>query len=137
MRCASVWWAQILPTEAWSAERQGVYAEAMTVYQAIGHRVAELRRGRGWTQEHLAERARKSAPYVARIEAGSRRPTIEVLAALAKALDVPLWRLFTSGRATLAEREWTEAGSELAKVAQQLDAPSLRLLAEVARRMVR
>jgi len=109
----------------------------MTVYQAIGHRLSELRRGRGWTQEQLAERARTSAPYVARIEGGGRRPTVEVLAALAKALDVPLWRLFTSGRATLAEREWTEAGSELAKLAPQLDAASLRALVEVARRMVR
>lgn len=114
-----------------------MYAGAMTVYQAIGRRLAELRRARGWTQEHLAERARRSAPYVARIEAGSRRPTVDVLAALARALDVPLWRLFTSARATLAEREWTEAGSELARVAQQLDSTSLRLLAEVARKMAR
>ncbi len=114
-----------------------LYAEGVTVYQAIGRRISKLRRDRGWTQEHLAERANTSAPYVARIEAGTKRPTVDMLDAIAKALDVPLWRLFTSGRLTAVERESMEAGRDLAAAVGKLDTAGVRALVEVARRMVR
>ena len=37
----------------------------------VGRRVAELRVGRGWTQETFAERVSRSVQWVRRIEAGA------------------------------------------------------------------
>lgn len=107
----------------------------MTVYRAIGLRVAALRRERHWTQEQLAERAKMSPAYLARIEGGRRRATVEVLSRLAKALDVPLWRLFASSRMTAGERHLERAAGQLADAVEGMGEEELRLLAEVARRM--
>jgi len=114
--------------------RWSLYAEEVTVYEAIGRRLAALRRERGLTQEQLAERAGTSSAYVARIEAGGRRATVEMLARLATALDVPLWRLFASSRITRAEREVVVVSAELAGLVEEMDAGGVRLLVEVARR---
>jgi len=113
------------------------YANGVSVYQEIGRRVSALRRERGLTQEALAERAGTSAPYIARIEAGDRRPTIDVLAAVARSLDVPLWRLFASTRLTGQERGEVATRRELADALAGLDDQTIRLLVEVARRMRR
>lgn len=45
---------------------------------------------RGLTQKQLAEAAGISVPYLSQIESGKRKGTTEVLAAIAKALDLSL-----------------------------------------------
>jgi DNA-binding XRE family transcriptional regulator len=45
---------------------------------------------RGLTQQELADRAGISKPYLSQIESGKRQGTVETLAAIARALDVPL-----------------------------------------------
>jgi len=59
-------------------------------YHQLGRRIAALRRAAGLSQERLGERAHVGASYVAHIEIGSRKPTIDVLLRLADAVDVPL-----------------------------------------------
>jgi transcriptional regulator with XRE-family HTH domain len=51
------------------------------------------RREKGLTQEQLAERSGLSVVLVAKIEQGTRRSTIDTLAKLAEALDIPLSEL--------------------------------------------
>jgi transcriptional regulator with XRE-family HTH domain len=53
-----------------------------------------LRRQRGLTQERLADRAEMSPKTVSRIETGVVAATVDQLARLARALGVPIWRLF-------------------------------------------
>jgi transcriptional regulator with XRE-family HTH domain len=60
----------------------------------IGMRVKEYRERRRLTQEALAERARISRTYLARLETGKHDPTASVLDRLAKALRVKVGRLF-------------------------------------------
>jgi transcriptional regulator with XRE-family HTH domain len=56
-----------------------------------GAELAELRRGRGWTQEMLAERAGVSSAVVKKIEQNAKRSArISTLSALARVLDVPI-----------------------------------------------
>lgn len=57
-------------------------------YLGLGTNIARLRSRAGITQEELAERAAISPSYLAHIEAGSRRPTLDVLRRLARALDL-------------------------------------------------
>jgi transcriptional regulator with XRE-family HTH domain len=57
---------------------------------ALGHRVRTLRHQLKLSQERLAERAGLHWTYVSGVERGLRNPGLNVLARLAKALDVPL-----------------------------------------------
>ena len=56
--------------------------------RALGTRVRQLREGKGWTQETLADRAGLDRSYIAGIEAGLRNPSVRALARIAKGLGV-------------------------------------------------
>jgi transcriptional regulator with XRE-family HTH domain len=64
--------------------------------EQIGRRVAEVRRVRGLTHEQVSRRTGLSAPYLSRIEAGKRQPSIATLLSLAQALEVELGDLIDS-----------------------------------------
>ena len=53
---------------------------------------------RGLTQQQLANIVRISKPYLSQIEAGKRAGTTDVLAAIAKALDVSLEQVASTGK---------------------------------------
>ena len=59
----------------------------------LGARVRELRTGREWSLEELAHRAGMHVTYLSSIEHGHRNPTLNVMAALARALSVSLSEL--------------------------------------------
>jgi transcriptional regulator with XRE-family HTH domain len=61
----------------------------------LGERVREERRGRGLTQESLAESLDLSVAYVSLIERGGRNPPYTTVVAIARALGVPMSRLVT------------------------------------------
>ena len=55
---------------------------------------------RGLTQQQLAEAAGISKPYLSQLETGKRTGTAEVLAAIARALNISLDDLVTGGAET-------------------------------------
>lgn len=55
----------------------------------LGERIREERRGRGMTQETLAEALDLSVAYVSLIERGSRNPPFTTVVDIARALGVP------------------------------------------------
>jgi transcriptional regulator with XRE-family HTH domain len=65
-----------------------------TIQETVGARVRELRKARAWTLEELAEKANKHYTYIGGLERGDRNVTLEVLHAVAGALDVPLKQFF-------------------------------------------
>ncbi|MGH7298447.1 MAG: helix-turn-helix domain-containing protein, partial [Polyangiaceae bacterium] len=67
--------------------------EATRVCTDLGHRVIELRRERGWTQEQLAERSQLDERDVRRIEAGENT-TVHTLVRVAHAFRVSIALLF-------------------------------------------
>jgi transcriptional regulator with XRE-family HTH domain len=73
-----------------------------TVQEQFGARVRDLRKKRGWTQEQLAEAAGRHWTYIGGIERGERNITLEVVADIARALDVEIEELFRelSGKGT-------------------------------------
>jgi transcriptional regulator with XRE-family HTH domain len=64
--------------------------ELHSVLTAVGPRLRALRTRRGATLEQLAERTGISVSTLSRLEAGRRRPTLELLLPLAREYRVPL-----------------------------------------------
>lgn len=60
------------------------------VLDAVGPRLRELRRRRGGTLAGLSESTGISVSTLSRLESGGRKPTLELLLALARAYQVPL-----------------------------------------------
>jgi transcriptional regulator with XRE-family HTH domain len=52
--------------------------------------VRQLREMKGWSQERLAAEAHLHATYLSGVERGKRNISLENIAKLAKALDVPI-----------------------------------------------
>lgn len=67
-----------------------------TVARALGIRIRELRRQRGWSQEYFAELAGMHRTYMWGIERGVRNPSLRHLAHIADALGVSIAELFTT-----------------------------------------
>jgi transcriptional regulator with XRE-family HTH domain len=58
--------------------------------QRFGERVRALRKRKSWSLEELAERAKMHVTYLSSVERGYRNPTLNVLAAVASALEISL-----------------------------------------------
>lgn len=105
-------------------------------YQRLGARLARLRHDAGLTQEQLAEKAGVGASYVARIETGNRKPTLDVLGSLADALEVPIHRLLADDRELRAgEIGWTKAARALGEAVERLPAADVAHLLRLAQRL--
>ncbi|MEU3962940.1 helix-turn-helix transcriptional regulator [Streptomyces buecherae] len=65
-------------------------ARAHQTRRRVGARIRGLREERGWSQEHLAERAGISRQTMYRTELATHAATIDMLAHIADALGVPL-----------------------------------------------
>ena len=64
------------------------------IARQMGERVRTGRVFKGWSPAALAEQAGLAGRYLRRIEAGTARPTADELAAIARALELPLWLVF-------------------------------------------
>jgi transcriptional regulator with XRE-family HTH domain len=73
-----------------------VLTRADAVARSLGTRIREMRHERGWSQEHLAERASVHRTYMWGIERGVRNPSVRHLAQIAHALGVSIAELFTT-----------------------------------------
>lgn len=62
-------------------------------FHRLGRRVQEVRTGKGWTQQELAEAAGLDRTYISGLEHGKQNPTVGALLRLTRALEIPLDRL--------------------------------------------
>jgi transcriptional regulator with XRE-family HTH domain len=60
----------------------------------VGRRIRELRVRRGLVIEDLARKTGLSKPYISQVETGKASPSLQTIAKLAQALEVPLTYLF-------------------------------------------
>jgi transcriptional regulator with XRE-family HTH domain len=60
----------------------------------LGRRIAELRRQRGLTQEQFAEAVDRSVEFISLVERGINAPSVAGLQKFARALRVPVKKLF-------------------------------------------
>ena len=66
-------------------------------FERLGRRVQQLRSGKGWTQQQLAEGAGLDRTYISGLERGKQNPTLGALLRLTRALGVSLDRLVVLG----------------------------------------
>lgn len=71
----------------------------------IGNRLRELREKKNLSQGDLEKRTGLLRCYISRVENGHTVPTIETLEKMARALEVPIYRLFYDGEKPPALRE--------------------------------
>lgn len=65
----------------------------MDIRRDLGANVRNAREQRGWSQEELADRSGIHRTYISGVERGARNPTIELIAAIATALELPVTKL--------------------------------------------
>lgn len=56
-------------------------------YQAVATRLTELRKQRGWLQQHVAERLGRTQTFVSKYESGARRLDLIELLDVLRALE--------------------------------------------------
>lgn len=72
------------------------YNTAMeNIYALLGQKIRHERLKTGLTQSQLAEKTDLSTAFVGQIERGHNKASLETIRKLAKALDVPLDKLFS------------------------------------------
>jgi transcriptional regulator with XRE-family HTH domain len=62
----------------------------------VGRRIRELRKQRKLSQDEISKKAGIARPYLSRVENNHSQPTVEVLEALADAMDVDVREFFAS-----------------------------------------
>lgn len=120
----------------------------------IGERLRELREQKSWSQREIEIRSGLQRAYLSRVENGHTIPTVETLEKWAKALELPIYRLFYDGAEppksselrvwkSPDENAWGKSGEEavllqhLRRSLRKLDEPNRRLLLQMASRLAR
>ncbi len=119
----------------------------------IGERLRELRESKNLSQGDIEKRTGLLRCYTSRVENGHTVPNIETLEKYAKALEVPMYKLFLDGEASpkrpnlpAADRKesaWGAHGNErrelraFARVLSRLDGRDRSLLMAMAHTMAR
>jgi len=115
----------------------------------IGQRLRELRETKHLSQGEIEKRTGLLRCYISRVENGHTVPTVETLEKMARALEVPLYKLFYDGGGppkklklpTRAVGEWGAKGRErgelrlFAKALAGMNDRKRKLLLEMARGM--
>jgi transcriptional regulator with XRE-family HTH domain len=68
----------------------------LEVFMEIGNRLRELREEKEYSQGDIESRTGLLRCYISRVENGHTVPSIDTLEKLARALEIPMYRLFTT-----------------------------------------
>jgi transcriptional regulator with XRE-family HTH domain len=118
----------------------------------IGNRLKELRESKELSQGDIEKRTGLLRCYISRVENGHTVPSIETLEKLARALEVPMYRLFHEGEAAATIRsvklptrseEWGSKGKEadylskLRRLLAKMEPDDQKLLLHLAQKVAR
>jgi transcriptional regulator with XRE-family HTH domain len=117
----------------------------------IGNRLKELRESKELSQGDVEKRTGLLRRYISRVETGHSVPAVATLEKMARALEVPMYRLFHDGEAPASMRklqppkndEWGSEGrdatylSELRKLLAKMEPDDQKLLLHVAQKVGR
>ena len=117
----------------------------------IGNRLKELRESKELSQGDIEKRSGLLRCYISRVENGHTVPAVETLEKMARALDVPMYRLFHDGEVPTSLRklkppkddEFGSKGSEadyfskLRRLLAKMEPDDQNLLLHMAQRVAR
>ena len=102
----------------------------MGILDNIGNKIRYYRKVKKLTQDKLAELSGLSIRYIGYIERGEKRPSIDALVSITKALNVRLKNLFD-----FEEVSREEAIKRLMEEIKHKDTESILLLVEIAKKI--
>lgn len=102
------------------------------IYEILGRRVREERKLAGLTLERLGEKAGITGPFVAHIEAGRKRPTLETVRRIAAALELPISSLLEEPGSRKADKD-RSCIEEIASILRDRSPEEKRALVRVVR----
>jgi transcriptional regulator with XRE-family HTH domain len=119
----------------------------------IGNRLKELRESKELSQGDIEKRTGLLRCYISRVENGHTVPAVETLEKMARALEVPMYRLFHDGEAASSVRslklpetgseEWGSKGKEadyltkLRRLLAKMEPGDQKLLLHMAQKIAR
>jgi transcriptional regulator with XRE-family HTH domain len=118
----------------------------------IGDRLKELRQSKELSQGDIEKRTGLLRCYISRVENGHTVPAVATLEKMARALEVPMYRLFHEGEAAVSIRtskrtaggqEWGSKGNEadylskLCRLLAKMEPNDQKLLLHMARKVAR
>ncbi len=118
----------------------------------IGDRLKELRESKQLSQGDIEKRTGLLRCYISRVENGHTVPSIDTLEKMARALEVPMYRLFHEGEAAATIRslklptsseEWGSEGKEadylskLRRLLAKMEPDDQKLLLHLAQKVAR
>ena len=118
----------------------------------IGDRLRELRESKELSQGDIEKRTGLLRCYISRVENGHTVPAVSTLEKMARALEVPMYRLFHEGEAAESVRtgkrsknsdEWGSSGddadylSKLCKLLAKMEQDDQKLLLHVAQKVAK
>ncbi|MHB2018409.1 MAG: helix-turn-helix domain-containing protein [Candidatus Xenobia bacterium] len=83
----------------------------------VGEKIAQLRKGRGWTQDLLGERLGMNPRHVSRWENNHTRPSVKTLKRIAKLFDLEIDEFLDQQRAL---PDVSERQDDLSRVVRQI-----------------
>ena len=119
----------------------------------IGDRLKELRESKELSQGDIEKRTGLLRCYISRVENGHTVPAVATLEKMARALEVPMYKLFHEGEAAMSIRtskrseggsqEWGSKGndadylSKLCKLLEKMGPNEQKLLLHMAQKVAR
>jgi transcriptional regulator with XRE-family HTH domain len=117
----------------------------------IGSRLKELRESKELSQGDIEKRTGLLRCYISRVENGHTVPAVSTLEKMARALEVPMYRLFHDGEAPASLRkmkpakddEWGSKGEEaaylskLCRLLAKMEPSDQKLLLHMAQKVAR
>lgn len=104
-----------------------------TTKELLGARIKELRKGKGLSQDTLAEQVGIDTKYLSRLEVGRSYPSLDTLERVADALGVELKDFFEFAHAD----DPKELKGTLTTLTKRLSDAQLRIAVKVLRAIVR
>jgi transcriptional regulator with XRE-family HTH domain len=118
----------------------------------IGNRLKELRESKQLSQGDIEKRTGLLRCYISRVENGHTVPSVETLEKMARALELPMYRLFHDGEAPASlsklkaptrDEEWGSKGkqaaylSKLRRLLGKMGPDDQKLLLHMAQKVAR
>lgn len=96
----------------------------------LGQRIRELRNGQHMSQEELAFKAGISPAHLGQIERALKNPTVDTVAKIASALDVPIAALFAQNLISTPAQNTTvgKIQAQLAAMSEEEQKDILRII---------
>ena len=107
----------------------------LAVCRRIGTHIRVARKRMGYTQAELAERLDLSANFIAHLERGSRRPSLDTLIALSDLLQVPLDAFFKAEGGPAAAPKDRPLVHRAVRLVRQSSDRRVRLVAQLLEQM--